>query len=248
MTTLRVLLLSVPLASSSFAASYVETFFHTSTSDVGHNHSEIGWRAYGAANAVDVSSNSSGTGFLVSQAGGVSGGGRGYGAKANASAFGIAFTEEVASLNISTVDLTSISFASRNQATSDLFRIVVAVNVGGDNVQWYATSTTYAATTAAGTWKQDNVFDFVTTGSAWQALTFTPGSQLSLSNTTLDSPLPEGTLAAAGLFLSGSTGATNISATMRYDNFAVNYVPEPSTALLGALALGIGACRRSRKI
>lgn len=230
------------------AASYIESFPNSTGGNLGHNNAAIGWKAANGSLATDTSTNAGNGsgGFLISNVNGA-GGTAGYGAKAGnvnggtSNPYGLAYTDEVATLNISTSDITSISFQSRNTNANDIFRIVIGLDTGS-GTQWYATNTTF--TSASGTTWGGHNFSFVTTGSEWRALTFTPGSSLALGS-TLGSSLPAGTLTSAGLFLSGSSGG-DLADVMRYDEFTINYIPEPSAAALGVLAFGLGALGRRR--
>lgn len=230
------------------AASYIESFTNSTGGNVGHSNTAVGWKAANSSLATDVSTNNGNNngGFLISNVNGA-GGSAGYGAKAGnvnggtSNPYGLAYTEEVATLSISTSTITSISFQSRNSNATDIFRIVVGLDTGS-GTQWYATNTTF--TSASGTTWGGHNFSFVTTGSEWRALTFTPENSLALGS-TLGTSLPSGTLTSAGLFLSGSAGG-DLADVMRYDEFTINYIPEPSTAALGVLAFGSCALGRRR--
>lgn len=248
-----IILASLTLTGMAQAAlTYVETFPGAATGNLSHNDATIGWNAYYGSTAINDSSNTlngAGGGFVVSNLSG------GYGAKAVASgastAYGITYTTEVAALGITVADITNISFLARNGSIADRMRVVIGIDVAGVT-QWFASNTAYA--TAAGAWAdgpETKNLSFSISASSWRALTFTTGS-LSLADTTLGSALPSGNLVAAGLFLSGSSTTLGASggpqaATMRYDDFTVTYVPEPSAAAFGALALGVFSWGRRRK-
>lgn len=210
----------------------------------------MGWTTVYGTTATDGSSNTSNNsngGFVVSNLG------AGYGAKTTTTpgTYGLAYTTEVIAHNISTVDITSISFLARNSVATDRYRIVLAVDVAG-STEWFVSDQFF--TTTAGVWSdgaQLRELAFTTAASAWRNMTVTT-SALSISDNTLGSALPGGNLIAAGLFMSGNSATAGTSGgahanTMRYDDFTVNVVPEPSTAGLGALALGFLTLGRRRK-
>jgi len=236
------------LASVSHAAStYQETFPHPGGGNI--SHTDVGWTTvYGSA-ATDGSANTTNNangGFVVSNLG------AGYGAKTTfSSSYGLAYTTEIISNTITTADITSISFLARNSAASDRYRIVLAIDVAG-STEWYASDAFF--TTTAGAWAdgaQLQQLAFTTAASSWRSMTVTT-SALSVSDSTLAAALPSGNLIAAGLFLSGNNGTAGTSGgghanTMRYDDFTVNVVPEPSAAMLGLMGASLLAFRRKQR-
>ena len=242
-------LAAIAALSSISHAAYVEAFPNAGMGNISHANAAVGWQAYYGSTAIDGSGNASNGnngGFVVSNLG------SGYGAKTATTpgTYGLTYTTEVASLSIATADLTSFSFLARNGSLSDRFRVVIALDVSGIT-QWYASSTYF--TTAGGTWAdgpESKSLPFSTNAGEWRALTFTPGS-LSIADTSLASSLPNGTLVAAGLFVSGNDNTAGTSGgananTMRYDDFTVNYAPEPSSAMLGMMGAAFMFTRRRK--
>ena len=236
------------LASLCHAAStYQETFPHPGGGNI--SHTSVGWSAVYGASATDGSANTTNNangGFVVSNLG------SGYGAKTTSSStYGLAYTTEVSSNTITTADITSISFLARNGSGNDRYRIVLAIDVAG-STQWYASEAFF--TTTAGAWADGAELRellITTAASSWRNMTLTT-SALSLSDDTLGSALPDGNLMAAGLFLSGNNDTAGTSGgahanTMRYDDFTVNVVPEPSGAMLGIMGASLLAFRRRHR-
>ena len=247
----RVLVLTLPLVSSAHAATtYKETFPNSGGSNA--SHTSVGWFASYSTNATDGSGNivnNANGGFVVSNLA------AGYGAKTTSgSTYGLAYTTEVTANNITTTDITGITFLARNAVITDRFRVVIAVDVAGD-IQWYASDAFF--TTSAGTWTGGSgaelqTLPFTLNASNWRMLTYAPDNMLAVSDSTLTSDLPIGNVGAVGLFLSGNNdgeGGTSGGAhqgTMRYDDFTVNVIPEPSTAILGTLGVLALAFRKRR--
>lgn len=240
--------LALTMTSHGAVSHYLETFPDPTPGNI--SHGDVNWKAYYGTTAIDATANNvngTGGGFVLSNIVGV-GGTQGYGAKADSNPFGLSYTTEFAPVNRSLTEISSISFYSRNVDAGDLFRIVIGLDVGG-TTQWYASDATYKNTTGGagfGTNGELHTLNFTNAASAWRALTFTPSSVLSLGATTLGANLPGNNLVAAGLYLSGSTGG-NHAGTMRYDNFNIDIVPEPSALALGALGTGLLAFRRGRR-
>jgi hypothetical protein len=149
-----------------------------------------------------------------------------------------------------TVDTTAtpiadISFYAGNAAGAPGYRI--AVEIGGN---WYASSATLANAVAVGTiggfaaGAQMVTFNWTTAASAWDSLSFTPGSALVLGS-TLISDLPGGNVTGFGLY--SDTPASG-GPTRRFDTFQIDTVPEPSSVLLVLSGVGVLiSLRRSRK-
>jgi hypothetical protein len=128
----------------------------------------------------------------------------------------------------------------------------IAVQIDGN---WYASSAVLAnpvSVSSAANFHlgagsggaQQVTFNWTTAASAWDSLTFVPGTSLVLGS-TLVSPLPGDNITAFGLYSDQLTGA---GATRRFDTFQIDPVPEPSSVVL--ILSGVGllmGLRRSRK-
>lgn len=213
---------------------YSESFPNTAANNNRpHNHAEIGWQAHIGSGATANSSNTGNSGgFVVPDS--VSG----YGAKANTGSVGIAWTTEFAPINMSLTEITSLSFRSNNNNASDVMRFAVRIDS-----QWYVTtqSFTHAGGGIYNDWSgaENEVFNFTTNAASWQLLNFTAGSTLS-TGAVLSSALPTGTLSAAGIYLESNSGV------VRYDDFTINVVPEPSAAALVFAGFAGSTLRRRR--
>jgi hypothetical protein len=152
-----------------------------------------------------------------------------------------------------TVDTTAnpiqdISFYAGSAANAGVipgFRI--AVQIDGN---WYASTAVLANTVAVATagvfntGAQQVTFNWTTAASAWDSLTFVPGTSLVLGS-TLVSDLPGGNVTAFGLYSDQLTGT---GATRRFDTFQIDPVPEPSSVVLVLSGVGVlMSLRRSRK-
>ena len=129
----------------------------------------------------------------------------------------------------------------------------IAVEIGGN---WYASTSVLAnpiAVSSAANFHLDAgsggaqqvTFNWTTAASAWDSLTFVPGTSLVLGSTLL-SDLPAGDITAFGLYSDQEAGGGN--ATRRLDTFQIDPVPEPSSVVLGLFGVGVlMSLRRSRK-
>ena len=125
----------------------------------------------------------------------------------------------------------------------------IAVQIDGN---WYASSQVLANTVAVAsaanfnTLAQQVTFNWTTTASAWDTLTFVPGTSLVLGS-TLTSDLPSDNITAFGLYSDQEAGGGN--ATRRFDTFQIDAVPEPGSAALALFGIGIlvTSLRRSQK-
>lgn len=227
---LLVLPLSLIASTGVQAASYIEDFTVAGTSNVGHNG--VGWQAHIGTGGTDNSANTTNAGgFVVVPSD--------YAAKANNSPIGLAWTNEFAAFDRSVEEITTLSFVSNNNNNVGTMRFAVQIGT-----TWYATNQTFthAGGGAASTWAttgEIETFNFTTVAAAWRMLNFTPNSTLSLG-AVLSSDLPSGNLNAAGILIEGNTDI------VRYDNFQINQVPEPSAAVLSSLSLLGLAVRRKR--
>lgn len=229
-----------PAASASIVLHYQEDWALASGNS---SMSAYGWSAFTGAGATDNSTNAvtSGSAAFVASSAGSTGAG-GIGAKGTGGG-GIAFVFTSEFDAISTSELHSVSFATRNNGDVAGNYERVALRIGG---AWYVTDQTYGNAAGASTWT-NHEFVFTSVASAWRELSFSAGSTLSVAGSTLVAALPSGQVDAAGLLLF-NTGTSNV---LRYDTFAINVtsVPEPSAfaALAGLGALGVVAMRRRRR-
>jgi hypothetical protein len=241
---------------------YREVFGNTS-GGANANLSSVGWSGNWGPTATD-SSNPSPNNFGVSSALGAPNNldNINAGGPSLSTANGLAFTSGTgASLNNwiayttgYTVDTTStpiqdISFYAGSAANGTFgipgFRI--AVQIGGN---WYASTQVLANNVAVSsaanfnTGAQQVTFNWTTDAAAWDSLSFTPGTTLTLGS-TLTSPLPGDPVTGFGLYSDQEPGGGN--ATRRFDTFQIDTVPEPSSIVLGLFGAGLlMSLRRSR--
>ncbi len=153
-------------------------------------------------------------------------------------------------VNTTATPIQDISFYAGSAANGTYgipgFRI--AVQIDGN---WYATSQVFANTVAVAsaanfnTLAQQETFNWTTAASAWDSLTFVPGTSLSLGS-TLTSDLPGDNITAFGLYSDQEPGGGN--ATRRADTYEIDTVPEPGSLVLVLSGLGVlMSLRRSRK-
>ncbi|MGD0651246.1 MAG: PEP-CTERM sorting domain-containing protein [Verrucomicrobiia bacterium] len=151
----------------------------------------------------------------------------------------------------------SISFYSGN--TSNLFPngmpgFRIAVQIDGN---WYASSqllvqnNNIANAAAFNTSGQKLIFNWTTAASAWDSLSFTPGTTLALGG-ALGSDLPADPITAFGLYSDPAVNTNGILgvATRRWDTYEIDgtVIPEPSSVALVFIGLGaLLGLRRSRK-
>ena len=127
----------------------------------------------------------------------------------------------------------------------------IAVEIGGN---WYASTAAFnnsvsvATASVFNSQAQKVTFNWTTAASAWDSLSFTPGTTLVLGS-TLASPLPGGNITAFGLYSDQEPGTAGPgSATRRFDTFQIDPVPEPSSVVLVLSGVGLlMGLRRSRK-
>lgn len=115
----------------------------------------------------------------------------------------------------------------------------IAVQINGN---WYATSQVFGNTTGVssaanfGSQAVQVIFNWTTAASAWDSLTFVPGTTLALGS-ALSSPLPSDPITAFGLYSDAQTGAP---ATQRFDTYQIDsLVPEPGSVMLALLGVGV---------
>jgi hypothetical protein len=149
--------------------------------------------------------------------------------------------------------INDISFYAGSAADADGvvpgFRI--AVQIDGN---WYASTRVLGNTSpvsSAANFNSQAVqvdFTWTTAASAWDNLSFTPGTILALGS-TLTSPLSGDPVTAFGLYTDATDSLGNsVTATRRVDTYQINTVPEPGSVLLGLFGVGVlMSLRRSRK-
>ena len=153
-------------------------------------------------------------------------------------------------VNTTLTPIQDISFYAGSAANGTFgipgFRI--AVQIDGN---WYASTQVLANTVAVAsaanfnTGAQQVTFNWTTAASAWDSLSFTPGTTLVLGS-TLTSPLPGDPITGFGLYSDQEPGGGN--ATRRFDTFQIDAVPEPGSALLVLFGAGVlMSLRRSSK-
>lgn len=241
----HILLLAVSLAATSSVYAqtvvYTETFPHSGSGNQPVN--TVAWQTYNTSSATNLSGNSAfANGFIISSQNGIDGNPGDL--STTFQGIGLTFTDEFTSINRSVTEIATLSFATNNANTTDTYRFAIRVDVEGTPT-WYATNATYSqitggASTNFPTNGETKTFTFTTDASAWRELTFSAGSTLSLSGTTLTDPLPMGNLTAAGIYNDLNTAA------LRWDNFQIAVIPEPTTYALVVGALALLVCLRRR--
>jgi hypothetical protein len=227
------------------------------------NLNSVGWSGSWGPTAID-SGNPSPNNFGISSAAGrpanldnINAGG-----SSSSLANGLVFTSGTAASTNNwiayttgyTVDTTltpiqDISFYAGSAALNGVipgFR--VAVQIDGN---WYASTQVLANSVAVAsaanfsTGAQLVTLNWTTAASAWDSLSFTPGTTLVLGG-ALTSPLPGDPITGFGLYSDQEPGAGN--ATRRFDTFQIDVVPEPGSVLLALFGVGVlTSLRRSRK-
>jgi hypothetical protein len=167
------------------------------------------------------------------------------------------YTGEVAGLSLSTADLLSVNWDSRN-STNNLnssTHMRLAFLVGG---QWYISSVGEPHSSGSGsaaTWETNTLsplslsYQLFDDHSGLEPITALPRNNDNLPGLQ---PLPSGTLEAVGLWMNfnaalPSTDPNFANATIRIDNFEItaNVVPEPGSLALAGLAFaGLAGLRR----
>jgi hypothetical protein len=124
----------------------------------------------------------------------------------------------------------------------------IAVEIDGN---WYASTAVLGNTVGVSSAANFNsqsvqvVFNWTTDASAWDSLTFVPGTSLALGSALLSS-LPGDPITAFGLYSDAEAGGGN--ATRRFDTYQINTVPEPGSVLLVLFGVGmLMGFRRSRE-
>lgn len=142
----------------------------------------------------------------------------------------------------------SIFAGSAANSTFGIPGFRIAIQTDGN---WYVSTAVLANTVAVASGGNFNsqaqqvTFNWTTAASAWESLTFVPGTSLVVGS-VLSSPLSGDPITGFGLYSDQEPGAGN--ATRRVDTFQIDIVPEPGSVAL--MLLGIGALigfRHSRK-
>jgi len=145
--------------------------------------------------------------------------------------------------NVNVADLTSVSFwqgSSYDAVGAPNAGMRVVLEIGG---LWYASTQSnqqFIPGGGAGFSTQAVQKNLTLAGSTWELLTFTAGQAISIgASATLPT---SGAITGFGIFANGPI------ASIRFDNFTLTAIPEPSTfaALAGAGVLGLAAFRRRR--
>ena len=119
----------------------------------------------------------------------------------------------------------------------------IAVEIDGN---WYASTAVLGNTTGVssaanfGSQAVQVMFNWTTAASAWNSLTFVPGTSLLLGS-VLSSPLPSDPITAFGLYSDAEPGTTGPgNATRRFDTYQIDSsVPEPGSVMLALLGVGV---------
>ncbi len=157
-------------------------------------------------------------------------GGAGHPGAANWIAFTSAYT-----IDTSAYTIQDMSFYSGNNYTASLEHF--AVQIDGN---WYATVQTFGNATAVSsaanfaTQAQLDTFTWTTAASAWESLTYVPGTSLAIGS-VLSSALPSDNITAFGLYSDG-TGA---SSTIRVDTFEIDATTVPEPGVLALVGIGM---------
>ncbi len=125
----------------------------------------------------------------------------------------------------------SVSFALRNQSTTENVR--VALEFGAGN---WAVATDIFNNASNAVWSN---LSLDVASASWNTLNFVPSTTLSLG---ASATLPSGDLTGIGFYLTDITANSQV----RIDTVSVNAIPEPSTAAFlgfGLLALVLRARR-----
>lgn len=232
-------------ASSEAVVLFTEAFPNSSTT-AGKNFSTVGWNAHVGAAAGDQTNTSSvgSTGTAVIWFTAAIGGTIGYGFGALGTNNALYWTTEPGPVAISS--LQSLSFYSNSSTTDGMkFALRLDNNTPGNLADdfWVISTATYDSTTggSSGNWATNAAQEsltFTTAGASWTGLNFTPGSTLA-ADAVRTSDLPAGNVTAFGLYA--------VNGTVRFDEFTINVVPEPSAPfMLSGALVALGLRRRRR--
>lgn len=243
------------MACSSLHASviYSETFDSSSNT----NLSAMGWKAYGGATAVDISSVAASNTLFVSGAAGNPGPATGYLAAIignNSTSNPNEYTSYATIETGLNLDLTGSTISwTMNASTGATVRVRLLVQVNGS---WYAsnvsdTSYGYYTPSQYGTGTDftnavtsdiTKTFTFTTNSSAWSSFTLNSGNSLSLGS-ALSQPLESSVITGIGFYIMGG-------GTGRLDTLEISSVPEPGlvTLMAGSALFAIVLYRRRKGV
>ena len=147
-------------------------------------------------------------------------------------------------VNTTLTPIQDISFFAGSAANGTFgvpgFRI--AVQIDGN---WYASTQVLGNTVGVSSAANFNsqavqvVFNWTTAASAWNSLSFVPGTTLALGS-VLSSPLSGDPITAFGLYSDAEPGTTGPgNATRRFDTYQIDTVPEPGSVVWALLGLGM---------
>jgi hypothetical protein len=224
---------------------YQEDFSTTGSASI----DTAGWFGYAGSSCTDVSSTTNGTATLYSSI--IDGGAQGHAATWPGLGDGqvLAGTSKFSSIDLSRYNDLAFSWC---QCINDLsLKSQAAVKIGNN---CYVSQTTYT-NAATYTERWDIGHCVVTSGVEWKSIslssakwyqmTMSPGSSMNVDTTQLVDLPTTGSIAAAGLYTTGSSGV------LCFDTFRISStaVPEPSTMMLvlsGVLGLLAYAWRKRK--
>jgi hypothetical protein len=134
--------------------------------------------------------------------------------------------------------LDEVSFALRNESTSQNMQIVLQFGAGTD---WFLGDTTFN-NSVANSWTSGLTLDLST--ETWKALTIDVENEITVGAAASPSNFATSNLTGIGFYT-----ATTDDSSIRIDTLSVTAVPEPATYALfgGFIALGLVMLRRRRR-
>jgi len=234
-------------ASSQAVVLYTENFLNPTPASA-KNFGSVGWLAHTGSTAIDRTSTSavgsSDPAVIWTSVGRGSGAGYGFGALGGNVA--LYWTTEPGPVALASI--TSLTFFSNNSSTTNGLKFALRLdnNTPGDTSDdfWVVSTQTFNSTSSgsSGNWATNSaqeILNFDASAALWTNLTFTAGSTLSAASSARTSDLPGGNVTAFGIY--APTGGN-----VRFDDYTINVVPEPSAALLFSGALASLCLRRRR--
>lgn len=230
-------------ASFSQAAVYYTETFPNSAPVAVKTFATVGWFAHVGANATNETNGSdlSGTGDAVIWTSNGYGGTVGYAFGALA-APALYWTTEPSPVSVS--QLESFSFRSNNSTTNGFrFALRLDNNTPGDTSDdfWVASANLFDSTStgSSSNWSTASALEsltFTSTAADWLDLSFTAGTNMALGGARATDLT--GNVSAFGLYATGGT--------VRFDDYTINVVPEPSAAAFSVIAAGLLTLKRRR--